>query len=131
MQSDGYQAADVVPAMAAALRRHELAHVGLSCCEGQGWSMQRHLLEEMQDAGAEGALSLVSTHTYKGNPPKPDGPFNTTLPVWVTEISPIMDRLGMTQTWYRNHSENEGLLHAINIHDALATGNVSAYIYWI
>lgn len=131
MQSDGYQAADVIPAVNAALQSNGLVDVGISCCEGQGWSMQRKLLEEIQDAGAEGGLQLISTHTYKGDPPRPDSPFNTTLPVWVTEISPIMDRLGMTQTWYRNHSENEGLLHAINIHEALTTGNVSAYIYWI
>ncbi|KAK5653489.1 hypothetical protein OQA88_8975 [Cercophora sp. LCS_1] len=131
MLSDGYQAADVMPAAIAALKENGLSDVGISCCEGQGWSMQRQLLAEMQDAGAEKGLALVSTHTYKGGPSKPDSPFNTTLPVWVTEISPIMDRLGMTQTWYKNHTENEGLLHAINIHEALTTGNVSAYIYWI
>ncbi|KAK1753205.1 glycoside hydrolase family 30 protein [Echria macrotheca] len=132
MQSDGYQAADIAFALAPKLKEAGLADkVGISCCEGQGWSYSRDLLAEMQDAGAEGLLELVTTHTYKGTPAKPDRPLNTTLPVWVTEISPIMDRLGMTQTWYRNHSENEGLLHAINIHEALTTGNVSAYVYWI
>ena len=131
MQSDGYQAADVIPALSVALDGIGLPEVGISCCEGQGWSYARDLLAEVQDAGAEGALSIITTHTYKGTPAKPDRPLNTTLPVWVTEISPIMDRLGMTQTWYRNHSENEGLLNAIHIHEALTTGNVSAYIYWI
>ncbi|KAK5662506.1 hypothetical protein OQA88_8418 [Cercophora sp. LCS_1] len=131
MQSDGYQAADVIPALDLALKGSGLDEVKISCCEGQGWSMARDLLDEIQDAGVEGSLGLYTTHTYKGTPPGPDRPLNTTLPVWVTEISPIMDRLGMTQTWYRNHSENEGLRNAINIHEALTTGNVSAYIYWI
>jgi len=133
MQSNGYQAADVAFALTVALQGLGLAaeEVGISCCEGQGWSYARDLLAELQDAGGEGTLSIYTTHTYKGTPPTPDKPLNTTLPVWVTEISPIMDRLGLTQTWYHNHSENEGLLTAINIHEALTTGNVSAYIYWI
>ncbi|KAK0612274.1 glycoside hydrolase superfamily, partial [Immersiella caudata] len=132
MLSDGYQAADMMPAMREALNANGLEKVGVSCCEGQGWSMQRQLLAEMQEVGAEKGLAMVSTHTYKGDPPKPDGPFNTSHPVWVTEISPIMDRLRFNaDVWYRNHTENEGLLNAINIHEALTTGNVSAYIYWI
>ena len=131
MQSDGYQAADEISALAVALQGIGLTSVNISCCEGQGWSYARDILAEVQDAGAEGALGLITTHTYKGEPATPDEPLNTTLPVWVTEISPIMQRLGMSQTWYRNHSENEGLLHAINIHEALTTGNVSAYVYWI
>ncbi len=131
MLSTGYQAADVIPPLRTALSGLGLDSVKISCCEGQGWSYSRDLLAEVQDAGAENALDLITTHTYKGMPATPDEPLNTTLPVWVTEISPIMDRLGMTQTWYRNHSENEGLRHAVNIHEALTTGNVSAYIYWI
>lgn len=131
MQSDGYQAADEIFALFMALGGLGLSDVKMSCCEGQGWSYARDLLAEVQDAGAEGALSLITTHTYKGTPATPDKPLNTTLPVWVTEISPIMQRLGMTQTWYRNNSENEGLLNAVNIHQALTTGNVSAYVYWI
>ncbi|KAK3386194.1 glycoside hydrolase family 30 protein [Podospora didyma] len=131
MQSNGYQAADSIFAMAVALGGLGLNSVGISCCEGQGWSYAKNILAEIQNAGAEGALSLITTHTYKGTPPGPDGPLNTTLPVWVTEISPIMQRLGMTETWYRNLSENEGLTHAINLHEAFVTGNVSAYIYWI
>ncbi|KAK0729547.1 glycoside hydrolase superfamily [Lasiosphaeris hirsuta] len=131
MQSDGYQAAEQTFALSVALGGIGLPSVGISCCEGQGWSYARDILAEIQDAGAEGALSLITTHTYKGTPAKPDRPLDSRIPVWVTEISPIMDRLGMTQTWYRNSSENEGLLSAINIHEALVTGNASAYVYWI
>lgn len=132
MQSNGYQAAEVTPVLINALKDAGLPEVGVSCCEGQGWSYARDLLAEMQEAGAvEGTLKMITTHTYKGTPPAPDRPLNTTLPVWVTEISPIMDKLGFTQTWYSEHAENEGLLTAINIHTAIVTGNVSAYIYWI
>lgn len=132
MQSNGYQAAEVTPVLIDALKDAGLPEVGVSCCEGQGWSYARDLLAEMQEAGAvEGTLKMITTHTYKGTPPAPDRPLNTTLPVWVTEISPIMDKLGFTQTWYSKHAENEGLLTAINIHTAIVTGNVSAYIYWI
>jgi len=132
MQSNGYQAAEVAPVLIDALKEVGLPEVGVSCCEGQGWSYARDLLAEMQEAGAvEGTLKMITTHTYKGTPPGPDRPLSTTLPVWVTEISPIMDKLGFTQTWYSKHAENEGLLTAINIHTAIVTGNVSAYIYWI
>ncbi|KAK3314329.1 glycoside hydrolase family 30 protein [Apodospora peruviana] len=131
MQSNGYQAADEIFALSIALGGIGLPSVGISCCEAQGWSMARDILAEVQAASAEDQLSVITTHTYKGTPPGPERPLNTTLPVWVTEISPIMDRLGMTQTWYRNNSENEGLRNGVNIHEALVTGNVSAYIYWI
>ncbi|KAK3940855.1 glycoside hydrolase family 30 protein [Diplogelasinospora grovesii] len=130
MQSDGYQAADEAFALSLALRASNLS-VGISCCEGQGWSYARQLLSEMQDAGAEDTLSLITAHAYKGAPAAPDSPLNTTLPVWITENSPIMQRLGMSQTWYNNGSENEGLYWAVTIHNALTAGNVSAYIYWI
>jgi O-glycosyl hydrolase len=130
MQSDGYQAADEAFALSLALRASNLS-VGISCCEGQGWSYARQLLSEIQDAGAEDTLSLITAHAYRGAPAAPDSPLNTTLPVWITENSPIMQRLGMSQTWYNNGSENEGLYWAVTVHNALTAGNVSAYIYWI
>ncbi|KAK3376347.1 glycoside hydrolase family 30 protein [Lasiosphaeria ovina] len=131
MQSDGYQAAEVAEALSVSLGGLGLSGVQIACCDAQGWSMARTLLAEMQDAGAEDLISVVTTHTYKGAPAGPDGPLNTTARVWVTEISPIMQRLGMTQTWFRNGSENEGLTWAVNLHEAFAVGNASAYIYWI
>lgn len=147
MQSNGYQAADVIPSLARALSELNLTvpisqpggqknevPVGISCCEAQGWSMARDLLTELSAAmpNFSSQLSVITTHTYKGTPPGPDEPLKSDgLPVWVSEISPIMDRLGMTTTWYKNHAENEGLRWAINIHEALTIGNASAYIYWI
>jgi O-glycosyl hydrolase len=37
----------------------------------------------------------------------------------------------MSTSWYINGSENEGLVWARKIHNAIVNGNVSAYIYWI
>ncbi|KAL1887900.1 hypothetical protein Sste5346_009904 [Sporothrix stenoceras] len=102
---------------------------GISCCEAQGWSMARDLLEEVRPALDD--LSVVTTHAYKGDPAAPDVPLNTTLPVWITENSPIMHRLNFSQVWHANSSENEGLVWANNLHTALVDGNVSAYLYWI
>jgi hypothetical protein len=36
-----------------------------------------------------------------------------------------------TLAWYRNGSEGEGLTWALNIQNAYATSNVSAFLYWI
>lgn len=105
--------------------------VGISCCEAQGWSMQRDLLPSIQATIDDGFLSVITTHAYKGSPGAPDAPLNTTLPVWITENSPIMQRLGFSETWHANSSENEGLVWANNLHTALVIGNVSAYLYWI
>ncbi len=131
MLFDGYQAADVIKPLHSSLAAANLSFVGIACCEGQGWSMQRQLTAEVQDAGAEAYLSLVTTHAYKGDPAEPDSPLNTSLKVWITENSPIMKRLGMTGRWHANGSENEGLTYANNLQTAFTTGNVSAYIYWI
>ncbi|KAK3689033.1 glycoside hydrolase superfamily [Podospora appendiculata] len=129
MQSNGYQAADAIFALSVALGGIGLPKVGISCCEAQGWSLAREILSEVQAAGAETALSLITTHAYKGTPAAPDGALNTTLPVWITENGP--QRLDLSETWYRNNSGNEGLVWAVNLHNALTTGNVSAYMYWI
>jgi len=132
MQSDGYQAADIIGPLHASLEAANLSStVGIACCEGQGWSMQRDLTAEVQAAGAEHLTSLVTTHAYKGDPAEPDRPLNTSLKVWITENSPIMKRLGMTLKWYATGEENEGLTYANNLHTALVIGNVSAYVYWI
>jgi len=131
MQSDGFQAADVIKPLHKSLEAANLASIGITCCEGQGWSMQRDLTREVQAAGAENYTSLVTSHAYKGNPAAPDQPLNTSLKVWITENSPIEERLGLTGIWYRNGSENEGLVWANNLHNAFTVGNVSAYVYWI
>ncbi|KAM7189664.1 glycoside hydrolase family 30 protein [Rhypophila sp. PSN 637] len=134
MQSTGAQAADIIPSLSRALSKLNLTPVGISCCEAQGWSMARDLLTQLSSAlpNFSSYLSVITTHTYKGAPPGPDVPLETQgLPTWVSEISPIMDRLGLTTTWYLNHAENEGLRNAVNIHEALTKGNASAYIYWI
>ncbi|KAK0624986.1 glycoside hydrolase superfamily, partial [Bombardia bombarda] len=132
MLADGYQAADIIAALYVALGGIGLPHVGIACCEAQGWSYAREMLAELEDAGAVDGLSLMTTHAYKGEPAAPDGPLGvTSMPVWITENSPIMQRLGMTETWYGNGSENEGLAWAVNIHEAIVRGNVSAYVYWI
>ncbi len=131
MLSDGYQAAEVIVPLHVSLVAANLSSIGIACCEGQGWSMQRNLTAQVQAAGVENYTSLVTSHAYKGDPPAPDSPLKTDLKVWITENSPIMQRLGMTGTWYKNGSENEGLNWANLLHDAFTTGNVSAYVYWI
>ncbi len=131
MFSDGGQAADVIRPLRAALTAANLSSVGVSCCEGQGWSMQRDMIPALQSTIDDGNLSLITTHAYKGEPAAPDRPLHTGLNVWITENSPIMQQLGFSETWYRNGSENEGLTWANNIQTALTVGNVSAYLYWI
>jgi len=131
MLSNGSQAAEVVVPLHASLAAANLSHIGITCCEGQGWSMQRDLTAELQAAGGEKYTGLVTTHAYKGDPDAPDRPLNTSLKVWITENSPIMKRLGMSGLWYQKDEENEGLHWANLLHNAFTTGNVSAYIYWI
>ena len=134
MQSNGQQAAEIAFALSVALGATNFSQSqtpGIACCEAQGWSYARDILSEMQSASAEQTLSLIPTHAYKGNPAAPDSPLNTTLPVWISENSPIMDRLGFTQVWHATGAENEGLVWANYLHDAFVKGNVSAYVYWI
>ncbi|OAA65367.1 Glycoside hydrolase, subgroup, catalytic core [Niveomyces insectorum RCEF 264] len=131
MFSDGYQATEVIRPLRAALSAGNLSAVGVSCCEGQGWSMQRAMMPALHTAISNKELALVTTHAYRGHPAAPDKPLNTSLPVWITENSPIMQRLGFTDTWHRNNSENEGLTWANNLQTAFAVGNVNAYLYWI
>ena len=131
MLSNGSQAAEVIVPLHASLKAANLSSIGITCCEGQGWSMQRELTEQLQAAGAENYTGLVTTHAYKGDPDAPDRPFNTSLKTWITENSPIMKRLGMSQKWYEKDEENEGLHWANLLHNAFTTGNVTAYIYWI
>jgi len=131
MLSNGSQAAEVVVPLHASLAAANLSSIGITCCEGQGWSMQRVLTADLQAAGAENYTGLVTTHAYKGEPDAPDRPFDTGLKVWITENSPIMKRLGMSGVWHEKDEENEGLHWANLLHNAFTTGNVSAYIYWI
>ncbi|CAK7199832.1 hypothetical protein SEUCBS139899_002518 [Sporothrix eucalyptigena] len=127
-------AADIIRPLAAALKAAKesaVSSVGVSCCEEQGWSLARAMLPGLQSTVDDGALRVITTHAYKGTPGAPDVPLNTSLPVWITENSPIMQRLGFSDVWYDKGQENEGLTWANNLQTALLDGNVSVYLYWI
>ncbi|CAK7213915.1 hypothetical protein SCUCBS95973_001960 [Sporothrix curviconia] len=127
-------ASDIIRPLAAALEASNdsaVSSTGISCCEAQGWSMARAMLPSLKDTVDDASLRFITTHAYKGSPGAPDSPLDTSLPVWITENSPIMQRLGFSDVWYNRGRENEGLTWANNLHTALVNGNVSAYLYWI
>lgn len=125
MLSSGKQAADFLEVFSPTLRESGLK-TEIACCDGSGWEQQRERLAGIQQAGAESALSIVTSHGYSS---PPSTPFSTSRPVWQTEWADLEGP--QTYAWYHNGSTGEGLTWANHIQQAFATSNVSAFLNWI
>ncbi|KAF2418961.1 glycoside hydrolase [Tothia fuscella] len=125
MLSSGKQAAEFLRVFHPTLKASGL-NTSIVCCDGGGWEDGRQQLEELKSAGAEEMLDIVSAHGYKQNPSLP---FDTSKRVWQTEWADLNGPA--TLAWYRNGSSGEGLTWALNIQQAYAVSNVSAFLYWL
>jgi hypothetical protein len=73
MQSDGIQAADFIKILHPTLRAAGLS-TQIACCDGSGWEQQRSRLTQIQAAGVEDLLGVVTAHGYSS---RPDVPFKS------------------------------------------------------
>ena len=79
----------------------------------------------LNDAAASTAVSIFATHQY-GNGLVAAPPASNTKPIWETEASGVP---GSAQAGPSSDITN-GLAVAKWVHDAIATGNASAWHYW-
>ncbi|OAA55878.1 glycoside hydrolase family 30 protein [Niveomyces insectorum RCEF 264] len=135
MQMDGKQAADFIKVLQPTLLANNLSDVHVACCDATGWATQRTMINDIVAAGAEPLLGVVTSHIYTS---KIDGPLPTTRKVWESETADLGGR--WSTAWFSANASaandtkataGDGLTWARNIHTALTTGNVSAYLWWV
>ncbi|KAK4208881.1 glycoside hydrolase [Rhypophila decipiens] len=129
MLSTGSQSADFIKILHSTLQNSPFAgKVQIACCDATGWSAQRAMTTALVDAGVEDLLGVITSHPYTS-------PINSTQPtalkVWQTETSDLVGK--WSTAWYTSPGDTpgDGYTWAINIHTALTTGNVSAYLWWV
>jgi len=125
MQSDGTQAADFLKVLSPTLREAGFK-TKVVCCDATGLRQQEDILTELQQAGAEDTLSVVSAHGYQS---EPNDPFTTDLPVWQTEWADLGG--GWTPVWDDIGQAGEGIQCANKIQEAFVRSNCSAFLHWI
>ncbi|RJE22853.1 O-Glycosyl hydrolase family 30 [Aspergillus sclerotialis] len=125
MQSDGAQAADFLKVLVPTLRKAGLG-TNVVCCDATGWLQQGDILYELQEAGGEDLVNVVSSHGYQS---QPSLPFNTDRPVWQTEWANLDDP--WTAAWDHLGKTGEGIVWANYVQQTFVQSNVSAFIYWI
>ncbi|KAK3944720.1 glycoside hydrolase superfamily [Diplogelasinospora grovesii] len=126
MSSSGAQAADFIKILYATLQSQNLTtHLGIVCCDSEGWANQVAMTAAIRSAGAEGMLKAVSSHTYTGGA---SGTMATKVPVWLSEQCDLNG--GWTTAWYSSGGAGEGYTWANNIYNAVVGNAVSGYIYW-
>ena len=126
MLSNGTQAASFITVLYSTLQGAGLGHVGITCCDAEGWNDQKTFTAQLLAAGVEDKLARITSHSYTS---QPDGPINTTLRVWQTEYADL-DGTGTT-VWYSNGGMGEGLTWANYIYQAIVNSGCSAYLHWI
>jgi len=127
MLSNGTQAADFIKVLHPTLRKNNLSHVAIACCEATGWKAQAALTKDIVAAGAEDLVGVFTGHTYSA-------PITSTQPttrskVWQTEASDLVGK--WSTAWYTTGADGDGLVWAYHLHDGLTAGNVSAYLWWV
>ena len=124
MRSSGAQAADFIRVLRPTLDNSNLTHVQINCCDTMGYSVMNSFLGQMR--GVESMMGVVTGHSYTSSP---TSPLSTQLKTWQTEAG---DNEGAwTSAWSQGGGPGEGMTWANNIHTAITSGNVSAYLYWI
>lgn len=123
MESNGQQSADFLKVLYPTLKKSGLK-TNIACCDATGWDAQQEMISEIQAAGEEGTLSLVTGHGYTS---KPTYPLSTDLKVWQTEWSTFDP---INYNWYVAGNSSEGLTWANNIQKAFTLANVTGHLYW-
>jgi O-glycosyl hydrolase len=119
------QAADMVKVMGPTLRRSGLG-TRLICCDSFGWSHQAAYTAAIEADPV--AARYVSTHTGHIYASRAEAPLPTDRPTWMTEWNPSGN------TWNEAWDDGSGwagITVAESIHQALADGQASAYVYWV
>ncbi|KAK9773109.1 hypothetical protein AB5N19_05815 [Seiridium cardinale] len=96
--------------------RKPVSHVGMNCCDAEGWSSQAGMLAHI--SSADQYISAITSHS----------PMNTRHPVWQTEAADLNG--AWTAAWYTSGGAGGGMTWANNIHTAMVNANCSAHLYW-
>lgn len=96
----------------------------IACCDASGWEQQRERLQDIQAAGAEKYLGLITSHGYSS---PLTTPFNTDLPVAETEYSTFD---AINYGWNTGATSSRGLTWANRIMNGFANANVTVFGYW-
>jgi O-glycosyl hydrolase len=100
--------------------------VRLVCCDSFGWDQAKEYTNAIQaDPQARRWVKTFTGHAYASPVTSPQP---TDRKTWMSEWNPS------GTTWNENWDDGsgyDGFAIAQNIHDALALGDVSAYIYWV
>jgi O-glycosyl hydrolase len=126
MRSSGTQAADFIKVLGPTLQKANLSHVGINCCDAEGWSSQGSMTGQL--ASVDQYLSTITAHAYTSSPGSPMSNARG-QPVWQTEAADLNG--AWTAAWYSSGGAGEGMTWANNIYTALVSANCSAYLYWI
>lgn len=129
MLSDGQQSADFIKVLHPTLQKAGLPGVHITCCDATGWKNQSIMTTALKAAGVEDMLGVITSHTYTS---KIDGTQPTTRKVWETEYADLGSP--WSTAWLTpgtNGTKGDGYTWAGNVHTALTTGNVSAYLWWV
>lgn len=126
MRSSGTQAADFIKVLGPTLQKANLSHVGINCCDAEGWSSQGSMTSQL--ASVDQYLSTITAHAYTSSPGSPMSNARG-HPVWQTEAADLNG--AWTAAWYSSGGAGEGMTWANNIYTALVSANCSAYLYWI
>ncbi|MDH2424368.1 glycoside hydrolase [Sphaerisporangium sp. TRM90804] len=116
------QAAEFVKVLGPVAAR---AGLKVACCDAAGWDVQERYTKAIE--ADPQAARWVATHTGHPYVDPIDHPLPTRRPTWMSEWSPN------GTTWNENWDDGsgyDGFAVASNIHEALATANVSGYVYW-
>jgi glucosylceramidase len=100
--------------------------VKLACCDSFGWDHAKDYTTAIQaDPQARRWVKTYTGHAYASPVTSPQP---TDSKTWMSEWNPS------GSTWNESWDDGsgyDGFTVAQNIHDALALGDVSAYIYWV
>lgn len=125
MQSSGTQAADFLKVLYPTLQEQGMGDIQIACCENTGWSDTITDLTEIQLAGAEDMLGIVTSHGYSSDP---KAPLNTNKKVWQTEWADLNGR--WNPRWDYLGKAGEGIAWANKVQDAMVLSNLSGWLYW-
>ena len=124
MLSSAQQSADFIKVLRPTLNSNGFTNVSITCCEATGWNVQNGMTNSLHSV--DSLFDVVTSHAYTSQLGSPQ---NTPHHVWQTEYSDLNGQ--WTTAWYSNGGSGDGITWAGYVHNALATSNCSAYLYWV
>lgn len=132
MQADGFQATEILDVLRPTVDAAGI-DVKITCCDWAGYEDGRVQLKNMQDAGGEAMLDVVTTHGYG----QPLGlPYETDKEVWQSEWAELSSTFD--QPWYTvegdvkgTYGGGQGLTWANRLMQGFTVANMSAFINWM